>query len=196
MAWTAYRICVASRCGLQGIAAIRADRNKNLHAHPLSSHGTGLSCLHFAATRRGFFLRAHAFGEQAKSHPQAKSAGQRNTAEASRFNTLGIAYMNQQRSADAQKFLEQAPVANSKFAVARLNLGVAFLAQQKLESARVALAAATEQLERHTPISYPYPAGHEYPVDEEHQAYQLEFNTRQRSDRLPPSLRYHYPPPN
>jgi hypothetical protein len=57
-------------------------------------------------------------------------------------------------------------------------------------------AFTVEPLPRHAPISYPYPAGREYPVDAEHQAYQLEFNTRQRSDRLPSSLRYHYSPPN
>src|SRR5260370_36279155 len=53
-------------------------------------------------------------------------------AEAYRFNTLGVAYMNQQRPADAQKYFEQALAADPKLAVARLNLGVSLLAQQKL----------------------------------------------------------------
>jgi Tfp pilus assembly protein PilF len=66
--------------------------------------------------------------------------------DAYRFNTLGVAYLNQQRPADAQKYLEQALEANPKFAVARLNLGVSLLAQQKLELARAALEAATQQL--------------------------------------------------
>src|SRR6266699_89858 len=68
------------------------------------------------------------------------------TADAYRLNTLGVAYMNQQRPADAQKYFEQALEANPKFGVARLNLGISLLAQQKLEPARVALEAATQQL--------------------------------------------------
>src|SRR5258706_12669079 len=67
-------------------------------------------------------------------------------ADANRFNTLGVAYMNQQRPADAQKYFEQALEADPKFAVARLNLGVSLLAQQKLELARAALETATQQL--------------------------------------------------
>ena len=34
----------------------------------------------------------------------------------------------------------------------------------------------------------------DYPTDAEHLKYQLEYNTRTRSDRLPPSLRYQYSP--
>ncbi len=67
-------------------------------------------------------------------------------AEAYRFNTLGVAYMNQQRPADAQKYFEQALQADPKFAVARLNLGISLLGQQKLEPARGALADAAAQL--------------------------------------------------
>src|SRR6202521_5664111 len=69
-------------------------------------------------------------------------------AEAYRFNTLGVAYMNQQRPADAQKYFEKALEADPKFAVARLNLGVSLLAQQKLEPARGAIEAAAQQLPR------------------------------------------------
>jgi tetratricopeptide (TPR) repeat protein len=67
-------------------------------------------------------------------------------ADAYRFNTLGVAYMNQQRPADAQKYFEQALKADPQFAVARLNLGISLLAQQKLEPARTALEAAAQQL--------------------------------------------------
>src|SRR5467141_2914995 len=67
-------------------------------------------------------------------------------ADAYRFNTLGVAYMNQQRPADAQKYFEQALEADPKFAVARVNLGVSLVAQQKLEAARAALEAAAQQL--------------------------------------------------
>jgi len=67
-------------------------------------------------------------------------------ADAYRFNTLGVAYMNQQRPADAQKYFEQALGADPKFAVARLNLGISLLAQQRLDPARLALEAATQEL--------------------------------------------------
>jgi hypothetical protein len=51
-----------------------------------------------------------------------------------------------------------------------------------------------EPLPRHTLMPYPYPEGKDYPADAEHLGYELEYNTRSRSDRMPPSLRYQYPP--
>jgi Tfp pilus assembly protein PilF len=68
------------------------------------------------------------------------------TADSYRFNTVGVAYLNQQRPEDAQKYFEKALEADPKFAVARLNLGISLLAQQKLEPAREALEAAAQQL--------------------------------------------------
>jgi Tfp pilus assembly protein PilF len=82
----------------------------------------------------------------AKKPTNANESANVSEAEAYRLNTLGVAYMNQQRPADAQKYFERALEADPKFAVARLNLGVALLAQQKLEPAIAALAAAAEQL--------------------------------------------------
>jgi hypothetical protein len=55
-------------------------------------------------------------------------------------------------------------------------------------------AFTVEPLPRHTLLPYPYPEGKDYPADAEHLRYQLEYNTRQRSDRLPPTLRYHFAP--
>jgi Tfp pilus assembly protein PilF len=89
---------------------------------------------------------ANAGQEKEKAASARKTAGKANAADAYRFNTLGVAYLNQQRPADAQKYFEQALEADPKFAVARLNLGVALLAQQKLDAARAALTEATEQL--------------------------------------------------
>jgi tetratricopeptide (TPR) repeat protein len=88
---------------------------------------------------------------RAQGAPSAKStAAAQNTAagatDALRLNTLGVAYMNQQKFADAQKKFEEALAADPKFAVARLNLGVALLSQQKLEAARAALEEAARQL--------------------------------------------------
>jgi hypothetical protein len=55
-------------------------------------------------------------------------------------------------------------------------------------------AFTVEPLPRHAAISYPYPAGKEYPEDTAHQHYQLEYNTRTRSDHMPANLRYEYAP--
>src|SRR5260370_14292138 len=83
--------------------------------------------------------------EKTTSVKKSRSSGG-GIADAYRLNTLGVAYMNQQRPADAQKYFDQALEANPKFAVARLNLGVSLLAQQKLEPARAALEEAARQL--------------------------------------------------
>src|SRR5258708_6531835 len=69
-------------------------------------------------------------------------------ADAYGLNAVGVAYMNEEGRGDAQKYFEQALEADLKFAVARLNLGVSLLAQQKLEPARAALEAATQQLSK------------------------------------------------
>src|SRR5215467_14975508 len=79
---------------------------------------------------------ANAGQEKEKAAGAKKTAGKANAAEAYRLNTLGVAHMNQQRPADAQKYFEQALAADGKFAVARLNLGVSLLGQQKLDAAR------------------------------------------------------------
>lgn len=90
-------------------------------------------------------LRSGASAAQEKAAASKKAAPEI-AVEAYRFNTLGVAYMNQQRPADAQKYFEQALQADPKFAVARLNLGISLLGQQKLEPARAALADAAAQL--------------------------------------------------
>ena len=68
--------------------------------------------------------------------------------EAARFNSIGVAYMGQQRFAEAQQRFEAALKAQPDYALARLNLGVALLAQQKSEEARKALLEATTKLPR------------------------------------------------
>ncbi len=57
-------------------------------------------------------------------------------------------------------------------------------------------AFTVEPLPRHSVLPYPYPVGRDYPADAEHLGYQLEYNTRARSERMPPSLRYEYSPPH
>src|SRR5437763_3476792 len=89
---------------------------------------------------------ANAGQEKEKAASARKMATKANPAVAYRFNTLGVAHMHQQRPADAQKYFQQALEADPKFAVARLNLGVGLLGEQKLDAARAALTAAAEQL--------------------------------------------------
>ena len=89
---------------------------------------------------------ASARQDKEKTAAGKRASGKINPAEAYRFNTLGVAHMNQQRPADAQKYFEHALEADPKFAVARLNLGVALLGQQKLDAARADLEEATKQL--------------------------------------------------
>jgi tetratricopeptide (TPR) repeat protein len=91
-------------------------------------------------------LRSRAARAQEKVPAKQRVAAQGNAGDALRFNTLGVAYMNQQKFADAQKYFERALAADPKFAVARLNLGVALLSQQKLEAARTALEEAARQV--------------------------------------------------
>jgi tetratricopeptide (TPR) repeat protein len=101
------------------------------------------ACLSLLCAATAFL---HSRAAQSVSAAAQKSAAHGDSAEAYRLNTLGVAYMNQQRPADAQKLFEQSLAADPKFEVARLNLGISLLAQQKLEAARTALAAAAEKL--------------------------------------------------
>ena len=100
----------------------------------------------------GLLLSSAVLVRPRQAHPgrraagAAKGAATPNHEKALRFNTLGVAYLNQQRPGDAQKYFEQALAADPAFAVARLNLGIAFMAQQKLEAARATLEAASKQL--------------------------------------------------
>jgi Flp pilus assembly protein TadD len=68
------------------------------------------------------------------------------SAEAARFNSVGVAYMGQQRFAEAQKQFEAALKAQPGYALAKLNLGIAFIAQQKSDEAKAALLEATAKL--------------------------------------------------
>src|ERR1700726_3741618 len=92
-------------------------------------------------------LRSRASAARSKTQaaqPKAETKG--DEGEAFRNNTLGVAYMNQQKFAEAQKYFEKALAADPKFAIARLNLGISLLSQQKIEVARAALEEATRLL--------------------------------------------------
>jgi tetratricopeptide (TPR) repeat protein len=70
------------------------------------------------------------------------------SSEAARLNSIGVAYMGQQRFAEAQKQFEDALKAQPSYALAKLNLGIAYLSQQKSDEARKALLEAAEKLPR------------------------------------------------
>ena len=96
-----------------------------------------------------FSLGVLAFSPLAKHHQSfslSPSKDSANTGEAARLNSIGVAYMNQQRFADAQKQFEAALVDDPGYALAKLNLGISLLAQQKTDQARSALTEATEKL--------------------------------------------------
>ena len=83
---------------------------------------------------------------QSTAQPKTSATTKKISSEALRLNTLGVAYMNQGKSAEAQKSFEQALTADPNFAQAKMNLGISLLAQQKLEQARAALEEASSKL--------------------------------------------------
>src|ERR1700676_2447032 len=91
-------------------------------------------------------LHSRAASSKEKASQATLTAAQSGQGEAFRNNTLGVAYMNQQKFAEAQKYFEKALAADPNFAIARLNLGIALLSQQKLDAARAALEEAVRQL--------------------------------------------------
>jgi Flp pilus assembly protein TadD len=84
--------------------------------------------------------------KQSSSGSKVPAAKAKIAPETLRLNTLGVAYMNQGKSADAQKYFQLAMAADPNFARAQMNLGIALLAQQKLEQARTALEEASSKL--------------------------------------------------
>src|SRR5262245_60405577 len=96
----------------------------------------------------GLFAFAHDSNPRANVRGQAAAAGGQKTPaeETLRLNTLGVAHLNQGKSADAQKYFERALAADKEFTAARMNLGISLLAQQKIEQARAALEEASAKL--------------------------------------------------
>src|ERR1700733_13985211 len=96
------------------------------------------------------FLAALALLPRSKSTHAAASAppaaAPSDSSDALRFNTLGVAYMNQQKFADAQKYFEKSLAADPIFSIARVNLGASLLSQQKPAPARAALEQAAKEL--------------------------------------------------
>lgn len=78
--------------------------------------------------------------------PPNSPAPDPDNSEAARLNSIGVAYMNQQRFAEAQKQFEAALKAQPGYTLAVLNMGVSLLSQQKSDEAKKVLIEATEQL--------------------------------------------------
>src|SRR5216684_473103 len=121
------------------------EENLMLRAHRLGIPSFIVCAAIFSAIA---ILSLRSRASDAPQKPRATQGAETkgNTGEAFRYNTLGVAYMNQQKFAEAQKYFEKALAADPKFAIARLNLGIALLSQQKLETARAALEEATRLL--------------------------------------------------
>src|SRR5262245_45537068 len=97
--------------------AFRADR-KNVFMHTIRKRAVGAMfggtlCVFCAA----MWTRSEASRAQEKTAVAKKAETPNPSADAYRFNTLGVAYLNQQRPADAQGYFEKALAADSKFAV-------------------------------------------------------------------------------
>jgi Tfp pilus assembly protein PilF len=116
-----------------------------LRAHRVSIVLLGCTAVFFALATPSLRLRAGT-AKQKKQAPPRTETSKGNEGEAFRNNTLGVAYMNQQKFAEAQKYFEKALAADRNFAIARLNLGIALLSQQKLDAARAALEEAVRLL--------------------------------------------------
>src|SRR5438067_9153841 len=148
MCGAAVRIPIATgwiACGIWGIPH-RQEENDLMRSGKLRAVGLIFACSILICCA-SVLVRSSARSGQEKTAATKKSGPSNDgTADAYRLNTLGAAYLNQQRPADAQKYFEQAFEAAPKFAVARMNLGISLLAQQKLEPARAALEAATQQI--------------------------------------------------
>ena len=81
-----------------------------------------------------------------KPQPSAKAARSADaTAEATRLNNLGVAYMNQQSFDRALKLFEQVYALDPKLFAARLNQGIALLNLQRLDAARTVLQEAAQR---------------------------------------------------
>ena len=82
---------------------------------------------------------------QSISSPQIVGA-KKAAAQAIRRNNLGVAYMNQQRFAQAREMFEKASALDPSLFVARLNLGIALLNDQQFDAARPVLEEIVEKL--------------------------------------------------
>src|SRR5437899_5914053 len=148
MCGAAVRIPIATgwiACGIWGIPH-RQEENDLMRSGNLRAVGLIFACSILICCA-SILVRSSARSGQEKTAATKKSGPSNDgTADAYRLNTLGAAYMNQQRPADAQKYFDQALEAVPKFAVARMNLGISLLAQQKLEPGKAALEAETQQI--------------------------------------------------
>src|SRR6266850_2373263 len=122
------------------------DRKRKFMRPGLRRSAAAVSIFSFLICCGALLMRSNAAPVREQGVASKLQARTVNSSDAYRLNTLGVAYMNQQRPADAQKYFEQALEADPKFAVARVNLGISLMGQQKLEPARAALEEAARQL--------------------------------------------------
>src|SRR4029077_3983005 len=114
----------------RSVLANPAGTGKNLMQTGFRRKAVALSISLLLICSGALLVRSNASSGQEQGIGAKKPVATANPTEAYRFNTLGVAYMNQQRPADAQKYFEQALEADPKFAVARVNLGISLIGQQ------------------------------------------------------------------
>src|SRR6266849_525319 len=136
------RLCF---CGAAASAVYRRFILEKLPMVRINSRGILLFvvCTAILSVTACSLMRSSAAEPQKKTGSASKTETQTDQADAFRNNTLGVAHMNQQKFAEAQKYFEKALAADPKFAIARLNLGISLLTQQQIEPARAALEEAT-----------------------------------------------------
>jgi len=122
------------------------DRKRKLMRPGLRRSAAAVSIFSFLICCGALLMRSNAAPGREQGAASKLQARTVNSSDAYRFNTLGVAYMNQQKPADAQNYFAQALEVNPKFAVARVNLGISLMGQQKLEPARAALEEAAKEL--------------------------------------------------
>jgi tetratricopeptide (TPR) repeat protein len=93
-------------------------------------------------------LRSKSAQNSTSKKQQTSSSSEEASIEALRLNSLGVAHMNQQKSAEAEKYFDRALATDPAFAPAKVNLGIALLSQQKLAPAVAALEDASAKLPR------------------------------------------------
>ncbi len=123
-----------------------ADRKRKFMRPGLRRKAMAISIFSFLICCGTLLMRSNAAPGREQGVTSKLQARTVNSSDAYRFNTLGVAYMNQQKPADAQNYFTQALGADPKFAVARVNLGISLMGQQKLEPARAALEEAAKEL--------------------------------------------------
>src|SRR5579885_3078632 len=120
--WIDWCDTIEGPCGERERGALRADKETRTMGKTFRRAGVILAgmaavCTSFVAMRLRAENRAHMRAQTTQTNKTADSDA------AAKLNSVGVAYMGQQRFADAQKEFEAALAADGNYALAKLNLG-------------------------------------------------------------------------